>query len=851
MKRCPSLTSKFLQLGLLLWAVQSIQAGLGTPRGLWQLNNSFAATQAGYGPLNPVGLANGSDYSFATDGAGYQYLQSQPFSDPAKRLTVTNPIGPQGGSGATRTHQWSVVMDVKFDSFSPYAGVLQLDSANTEDVTLYLQPGASASVGTLILRGIAVSAEGAVNLNTWYRLAITSTNNGAGGNPTLSFYLNGVSTGISYLSVFNSSSTMGSTFHLFTDDNGELRPAKLGSLGLWGETLAPADIASLGAPSPEGITAYSLSYPGAPSTWGTWIQDTYFGMTPRYISATADPDGRLRLVFLNQRVPAMYPYPQTIMFTYRRADGGFREAQALSLFYGNPLGTPWTVQNREDYGSSPYTGLPIRSKVLAVDRGSELEVRASMTLDSNLDSGSTNEIVFARSPASFPFFPAKPWAYHVDNGVFKIMESTTRAGSIALSEAGSVQSLATDNGNNSLVSLTPEYKIDGQTLSGPIAQDVGQGVVNSIARVASLDMALTDDGKDCYFLLNTGLQDPSTSPVSVRSALTVIRQQLTSATVLGAKTATVAANVTHTFAQSGRDSVHRYAKILLTHAEGAPKWVVWTDQYTNRTHIARRVPPIPDANPATNEDRMVIAGYQTLALPVAFSDGCDAALDGLDRLHLVWRNPLGGEVRYARESSTGTFQEIGLPTPASTPPAITIGPGDYPYIAYAGADTVNPSESAPLIITLPPGLIPAYKGDYEDRDRDGRPGLIERAQGSSDQQAEGSTTLNALTLAPSLGTSSPGVQKFQAGFRVAYNSLRGGVSNSPVWNLADGVDTIETQLSYSYDGMQKFYLGGFTVEEEFTINNAIRYLTVRDSASTTQQRRAFYRLFVRRIKGAP
>ena len=123
---------------LLLLAAGPARADLANPQGLWQLDASLAGALPAYPALNAASLSAGTDYSFASDGAGYQFLQTQIFATPAKRLTVTNNTGANGGPGATRTNQWTVVMDVKFDALQPYAGFLQLDPGNAADVTFYI-----------------------------------------------------------------------------------------------------------------------------------------------------------------------------------------------------------------------------------------------------------------------------------------------------------------------------------------------------------------------------------------------------------------------------------------------------------------------------------------------------------------------------------------------------------------------------------------------------------------------------------------------------------------------------------------------------------------------------------------
>ena len=236
-------------LGLILLAAGTARADLGNPQGLWQLDASFAGALPAYPALNASSLTAGTDYNFASDGAGYQFLQTQIFATPAKRLAVANNAGANGGPGATRTNQWTVVMDVKFDALQPYAGFLQLDPANLADVTFYIS-STNNLTGSV---NAGLSSAGAIAVNTWYRLAITCGNNGAGGGTTVKLYLNGLPNGTPRTGTFNGTLSLQSTLHLFSDNNAELKPAKLGALGLWGEELSATDIAALGAPQPDGI----------------------------------------------------------------------------------------------------------------------------------------------------------------------------------------------------------------------------------------------------------------------------------------------------------------------------------------------------------------------------------------------------------------------------------------------------------------------------------------------------------------------------------------------------------------------------------------------------------------------
>lgn len=276
----PRLSPMKLRLLLLslLPAFSVAHAGLSDPLGVWQLDAGFSGMLPSHTALDASSLSAGVEYSFGSDGAGYQFLQTQPFSTPSKRLTVTNPAGPNGGPAATRTNQWTMVMDVKLDGMQPYAGLIQLNPLNNIDVTIYV--GSPNNVtGTL---QPALSAAGAIAVGTWYRLAITCGNNGAGGISTQKVYLNGVPNGTPRTAAFDGTFGLQSVFHLFSDETfggGDLKPAKLGSFALWGEELSAADIATLGAPQPNGIRPPGLAVPStiasaSPYAWGAnlgWI----------------------------------------------------------------------------------------------------------------------------------------------------------------------------------------------------------------------------------------------------------------------------------------------------------------------------------------------------------------------------------------------------------------------------------------------------------------------------------------------------------------------------------------------------------------------------------------------------
>lgn len=268
-----------------LLAASTARGDLANPAGLWQLNGNLAPV-AGSAALDASTLSAGSDYSFGTDGAGFQYLQTQPFTTPAKRLTVTNSAGPNGGAGATRTNRWTMVMDVKLDAMQPYAGLIQLNPLNNIDVTIYVASPNNLT-GTV---QPALSAAGAVAVNTWYRLAITCGNDGAGGITTQKCYLNGTPTGSPRTSTFNGNFSLQSVFHLFSDETvggSDLKPAKLGSFAWWNEELSAADIAALGGPQPGGIQPPGLAAPSTIAAASPYI----YGANVGWVHARPDQKG--------------------------------------------------------------------------------------------------------------------------------------------------------------------------------------------------------------------------------------------------------------------------------------------------------------------------------------------------------------------------------------------------------------------------------------------------------------------------------------------------------------------------------------------------------------------------------
>ena len=90
------------RLFLLLFLLSSAaaRAGLVNSRGLWDFDNTLSSYWSCFPPVTADGLTPGTDYTFVSSG-GYSFLQTQPFTSPAKRLTVVNNTGANGWPGAS------------------------------------------------------------------------------------------------------------------------------------------------------------------------------------------------------------------------------------------------------------------------------------------------------------------------------------------------------------------------------------------------------------------------------------------------------------------------------------------------------------------------------------------------------------------------------------------------------------------------------------------------------------------------------------------------------------------------------------------------------------------------------
>jgi hypothetical protein len=230
--------------------------------GLWDMNGTLAAHWACQPALVAsgfaVGAAPGPHFQPSGPAPAWLALGSAvaPFGGlkPWESLVLVNPAGPNGFPAATGTHEWTLVMDVRFLSYPPWTAVLQTNPSNAGDAEIFLD-----AAGSLQFIGAAPSTlgSGPLALNVWHRLAFRAHFDGAAGDQVLRAYLNGVPTaqtaGAGVRSAVNGRYALAPQVLLFADDNDETARVDLGAVAFWGRALDDADIAQIGAHDPGGI----------------------------------------------------------------------------------------------------------------------------------------------------------------------------------------------------------------------------------------------------------------------------------------------------------------------------------------------------------------------------------------------------------------------------------------------------------------------------------------------------------------------------------------------------------------------------------------------------------------------
>jgi hypothetical protein len=256
-----------IALAILLWATQAAAAGVferNSVAGLWQLDDSLAARWACQPALLPAGFAiagaPGPHFQPATPPRTWLNLgsASAPYGglQPSEAFVLPNPAGANGPAWAAGTHEWTLILDVRFLSLPVWTAILQSDSSNSSDAEIFLNAAGELNCYGATAGG-SIQASGPLATNTWYRLAVRGHYDAAAGNQVLRAYLNGMVTpqtaGNVVRAPLNGRYALQPDVLLFSDENGETARVDLGSVAFWGRALDDADIALIGASDTDGI----------------------------------------------------------------------------------------------------------------------------------------------------------------------------------------------------------------------------------------------------------------------------------------------------------------------------------------------------------------------------------------------------------------------------------------------------------------------------------------------------------------------------------------------------------------------------------------------------------------------
>ena len=145
--------------GASLLLLAHAKAGLSGFTGLWDADGSLAARY----DCQPALAAAGWTPVFAPGSIGGQSatVLAVPALGPAQTLGFAHSASPNGGAGATRLNQWTLVMDIRPQVIANYTSLLQTNPANTDDADAWISANGSLAFG-----GAAAPA-GTFTAGTW------------------------------------------------------------------------------------------------------------------------------------------------------------------------------------------------------------------------------------------------------------------------------------------------------------------------------------------------------------------------------------------------------------------------------------------------------------------------------------------------------------------------------------------------------------------------------------------------------------------------------------------------------------------------------------------------------------
>jgi hypothetical protein len=607
------------------------------------------------------------------------------------------------------------------------------------------------------------------------------------------------------------------------------------------------------------VPATLLAYPATPDTW-TWKyhEDGYF--VPLQISAATDEDGRLRTLFLDDSQPSYYSDGTThrvappVMQSFR----AFPDGTVLNEYRGLTV-DDYTNSSKKATLASYNAALEPRRTCVYSAKGDETTFAAGGAYRRLLPSESFGA---GRSVSHKNHFIGVANRPVVDNATYEDSVSDT----LAIAATSTRQNLPTILNEatlevRSVTGTTPDLAIRySQTTStgfnSVFLRVLADGTpagwsTNRVFTGGAL--AMTSDRRDFYaFVTSYKFLSPGGQLATEARVFRLRTLGNTTDPIIGIESVTTNVVAESTLpAGTPATSALVYPQIAVPGTD-EPTWVVWGNPATNKIHAMKRVPGTTGT--AEENSRTIGNGYVgafgVADGGIATGTGPSIAIDALNILHFTYRS--GSYAVYGRENTNGSaFVSVALAGVCSGAPAVAVGPGRYAYVVYRGTKPGSPNSFDKLVVAYPTGLEAAYKGDFEDRDKDGRIGLMERIQGTSDTSVETGTNQSSLSPVPRIVEIAPSDRRLELSFRLDRNSVRQGTTD--VWNLADGADTLEVRPADGNSPAGPFFTGGYTVTDDFTTSSA-RFVTVRYPTAVGPSPAVpskFFIFKVRRIAGPP
>lgn len=611
----------------------------------------------------------------------------------------------------------------------------------------------------------------------------------------------------------------------------------------------------------------AVAYPGAPNTWGTWnfYEDSTF--IPAQISACTDPDGRLRTLFVDTQGFRYYTensishrVHHPIMQSFRPLPGG----TILNEVVEATLGDYTSLIGQDDDISELAVAEPTRTSVFSV-RGTP----------GTLVYGGSYRHKLATETFGDTFFPSNSYdGNFIPLGGRRAFES--RANEFPLGFGGSEGNLlaalsgpgATQNRifltNRTDGDVRLQYYQDRTVPQLSFSKNLSDTLGSSWAvnrKITGGSLAVTPDRRDFYVFV-TSRKEGLAGAFSIEARVWHLRTATTTSLdgdgdpVIDIDSVETGIVFADNLSAGEPDSL-TYPQILLTSA-GEPKWLVYSKRYgtgfQSEVKMDKRT-PVTTFVDAQKNLRSIAGGFTANGSSFYGSaTGSSAALDRLDRLHLVYQyifNAASPRWACARESATGTFESSPLSSGLCLgAPALAVGPGGYPYIAYRGNNSNNLSDPK-LIIAYPSGLRAAYRDDYEDRDKDGRIGLLEKVQGTSDTVVN--TQASPVGPVPSLTPLLSGERVPLLSYQLSIDAVHQAGDH---FQITQDTDVIDIRMGYSYgsNSLKNWSAGGFTKIAEVSFAS-VKNIQLRDNITSIQapevSGKAFYRLQVTRTEGPP